>query len=78
MTTSVGTSLSSDIYDLFKRLILITVFEAAPVVDKRNFDGFMDCEFPGQPSFEEHVRVGPLPGVSHLLGSRGSLSSDRL
>ncbi|PGH30405.1 hypothetical protein GX50_06841 [[Emmonsia] crescens] len=34
-----------------------------PVVDKRNFDGFMNCELPGKPSFEEHVRLGPKPGA---------------
>lgn len=33
------------------------------MVDKRKFDGFMNCERPGKPSFEEHVRLGPLPGV---------------
>lgn len=43
------------------------VSETAPVVDKRNFDGFMNCELPGEPSFEEHVRLGPLPGVSCLF-----------
>ncbi|KAK2788459.1 hypothetical protein FQN53_003605 [Emmonsiellopsis sp. PD_33] len=32
------------------------------VVDKRNFDGFMNCELPGRPSFEKHVRLGPKPG----------------
>ncbi|EGC45638.1 cytoskeleton organization protein [Histoplasma capsulatum var. duboisii H88] len=33
------------------------------VVDKRNFDGFPNCELPGKPSFEEHVRLGPKPGA---------------
>ncbi|KMP09176.1 hypothetical protein CIHG_03505 [Coccidioides immitis H538.4] len=32
-----------------------------PVIDKRTFDGFMNCELPGDPIFEEHVRLGPLP-----------------
>ncbi|WEW61277.1 hypothetical protein PRK78_006767 [Emydomyces testavorans] len=31
------------------------------VIDKRTSDGFMNCEFPGKPIFEEHVRLGPLP-----------------
>ncbi|OAX82256.1 hypothetical protein ACJ72_03393 [Emergomyces africanus] len=39
------------------------VSDTDPVIDKRNFDGFMNCEFPGKPSFEEHVRLGPKPGA---------------
>ncbi|OJD18717.1 hypothetical protein AJ78_01254 [Emergomyces pasteurianus Ep9510] len=39
------------------------VSDTDPVVDKRNFDGFMNCELPGKPSFEEHVRLGPKPRV---------------
>jgi hypothetical protein len=30
------------------------------MVDRRTFDGFINCEPPGEPSFEEHVRLGPL------------------
>lgn len=39
------------------------VSDIDPVVDKRNFDGFPNCELPGKPSFEEQVRLGPKPGV---------------
>ncbi|OAT05409.1 cytoskeleton organization protein [Blastomyces gilchristii SLH14081] len=39
------------------------VSDTDPVVDKRNFDGFMNCEAPGTLSFEEHVRLGPKPGA---------------
>ncbi|PGH15870.1 hypothetical protein AJ80_05401 [Polytolypa hystricis UAMH7299] len=35
--------------------------DTTSVVDKRSFDGFMNCEAPGKPTFEEHVRLGPLP-----------------
>ncbi|PGH07686.1 hypothetical protein GX51_01695 [Blastomyces parvus] len=41
----------------------IVVSDTDPVVDKRNFDGFMNCEAPGKLSFEEHVRLGPKPGA---------------
>ncbi|EEH47984.2 uncharacterized protein PADG_04068 [Paracoccidioides brasiliensis Pb18] len=37
-----------------------------PIVDNRNFDGFMNCELPGKSSFEERVRLGPRPG-SHTV-----------
>lgn len=43
------------------------VFDTSPVMDKRTSDGFMNCEFPGYPSFEEFVRVGPLPKVNTSL-----------
>ncbi|PGH03515.1 hypothetical protein AJ79_07350 [Helicocarpus griseus UAMH5409] len=39
------------------------VSNTEPVVDKRNFDGFMNCELPGEPSFEERVRIGPRLGA---------------
>ncbi|KAG5290159.1 cytoskeleton organization protein [Histoplasma ohiense] len=39
------------------------VSDIDPVVDKRNFDGFPNCELPGKPSFEEQVRLGPKPGA---------------
>jgi N-terminal acetyltransferase B complex non-catalytic subunit len=32
-------------------------------VDKRTFDAFMNCEPLGAPSFEEKLRLGPLPKV---------------
>ena len=41
----------------------LKVTETAPTVDQRNFDGFMNCEPLGKPSFEEHVRLGPMPRV---------------
>lgn len=57
-------------------LIDVKVFQSAPVVDKRNFDGFMNCEPPGQPTFEEHVRLGPLPGVGHSFPLCGTQISN--
>ncbi|PKX93059.1 MDM20/NAA25 family protein [Aspergillus novofumigatus IBT 16806] len=35
--------------------------ETSPTVDQRVFDAFMNCEAPGQATFEERVRLGPLP-----------------
>ncbi|KAH2468832.1 hypothetical protein KXW63_008960 [Aspergillus fumigatus] len=35
--------------------------ETSPTVDQRVFDAFMNCEAPGQTTFEERVRLGPLP-----------------
>jgi N-terminal acetyltransferase B complex non-catalytic subunit len=32
-------------------------------VDKRTFDAFMNCEPLDEPSFEEKLRLGPLPKV---------------
>ncbi|EEP79941.1 predicted protein [Uncinocarpus reesii 1704] len=37
------------------------VFKMDAVIDKRSFDGFMNCELPDSPAFEEQVRLGPLP-----------------
>ncbi|KAI1942769.1 hypothetical protein LOZ66_001176 [Ophidiomyces ophidiicola] len=37
------------------------VSEAAAIVDKRNSNGFLNCERPGHPMFETHLRLGPLP-----------------
>lgn len=28
----------------------------------------MNCEAPGQPTFEQLMRLGPLPQVCHVLG----------
>ncbi|KAL1958769.1 hypothetical protein VTO42DRAFT_3888 [Malbranchea cinnamomea] len=42
------------------------VSQTTPVVDNRNFDGFMDCERPGQTTIEERVRLGPLPGAQFV------------
>ncbi|KAL2809939.1 N-acetyltransferase B complex non catalytic subunit-domain-containing protein [Aspergillus granulosus] len=35
--------------------------DPSPLIDQRTFDAFMNCEAPGQPTFEELVRLGPLP-----------------
>lgn len=51
---------------IFFFLFFFTVFDAAEVTDQRSFEGFMNLEAPGQPTFEEYVRVGPLIGVSPL------------
>ncbi|KAI5308858.1 hypothetical protein KEM55_004693 [Ascosphaera atra] len=42
------------------------VFDKSPVVDRRNFEGFMNLEAPHLPTFEEHVRAGPLIGEHGL------------
>ncbi|KAI5302990.1 hypothetical protein KEM56_000142 [Ascosphaera pollenicola] len=42
------------------------VYDAEEVTDQRNFEGFMNLEAPGQPTFEEYVRVGPLIGAKGL------------
>ncbi|KAL2867944.1 MDM20/NAA25 family protein [Aspergillus lucknowensis] len=35
--------------------------DSSPLIDQRTFDAFMNCEAPGQHTFEELVRLGPLP-----------------
>ncbi|KAL2852865.1 N-acetyltransferase B complex non catalytic subunit-domain-containing protein [Aspergillus pseudoustus] len=35
--------------------------DPSPLNDQRTFDAFMNCEAPSQPTFEELVRLGPLP-----------------
>ncbi|KAL3468340.1 N-acetyltransferase B complex non catalytic subunit-domain-containing protein [Aspergillus heterothallicus] len=35
--------------------------DPSPLIDQRTFDAFMNCEAPNQPTFEELVRLGPLP-----------------
>ncbi|KAL2838147.1 N-acetyltransferase B complex non catalytic subunit-domain-containing protein [Aspergillus pseudodeflectus] len=35
--------------------------DSSPLIDQRTFDAFMNCEAPSQPTFEELVRLGPLP-----------------
>lgn len=37
--------------------------DTSSLVDQRTFDAFMNCEAPGQPTFEQLMRVGPLPQV---------------
>ncbi|KAK2753596.1 hypothetical protein FQN54_007373 [Arachnomyces sp. PD_36] len=51
------------------------VSDNVSTVDKRNFDGFMNCEAPGKPSFEEHVRLGPLPRTKWV---KSMTATDRL
>ncbi|KAL4927148.1 MDM20/NAA25 family protein [Aspergillus undulatus] len=35
--------------------------DPSPLVDQRTFDAFANCEAPSQPTFEQLVRLGPLP-----------------
>ncbi|KKK20685.1 hypothetical protein ARAM_000334 [Aspergillus rambellii] len=35
--------------------------DPSALVDQRSFDAFMNCEAPNQPTFEELMRLGPLP-----------------
>ncbi|PYI06608.1 hypothetical protein BO78DRAFT_343164 [Aspergillus sclerotiicarbonarius CBS 121057] len=44
--------------------------DTSPLVDQRIFDAFMNCEVPGQPTFEERTRVGPLPRDQWVKSSR--------
>lgn len=46
------------------------VSKTAPVIDKRTSAGFMNCELPDRPTFEEYVRVGPLPKVNSAADYR--------
>lgn len=41
--------------------------DSSPLVDQRAYDAFMNCEMPGQPTFEMLMRVGPLPQVCSVL-----------
>lgn len=38
--------------------------DESPLFDQRTFDAFMNCESLSQPTFEERMRLGPLPRVS--------------
>jgi len=40
--------------------------DESPMYDQRKFDAFMNCEAPGKPTFEERMRLGPLPRVGHV------------
>ncbi|KAL2215610.1 cytoskeleton organization protein [Thermoascus aurantiacus ATCC 26904] len=51
------------------------VRDPLPVIDRRTFDGFMNCEAPGTATFEERMRLGPLPR-EHWVKS--STVTDRL
>ncbi|KAI3006216.1 hypothetical protein CBS147346_3844 [Aspergillus niger] len=44
--------------------------DTSPLVDQRIFDAFMNCEAPGQPTFEERMRLGPLPRDQWIKSSR--------
>ncbi|KAL1987664.1 hypothetical protein VTN96DRAFT_2905 [Rasamsonia emersonii] len=35
--------------------------DTSPLIDQRTFDAFMNCEPPHRPTFEEQLRLGPLP-----------------
>ena len=48
----------------FTYVVTLIVNERSPLMDQRTFDGFMNCEPPGKPKFEEQIRLGPLPSVS--------------
>lgn len=41
-----------------------TANDESPMYDQRKFDAFMNCEAPGKPTFEERMRLGPLPQVA--------------
>ncbi|KAL2007064.1 hypothetical protein VTN00DRAFT_8502 [Thermoascus crustaceus] len=49
--------------------------DPSPVIDQRTFDGFINCEAPGAPTFEERMRLGPLP-KDHWV--KFSMVTDRL
>lgn len=55
---------------LERSLTILTARNDSPSTDNRDYDVFMNCEYPGKPSFEERMRVGPIPKVSSLLISR--------
>ncbi|KAJ5215950.1 uncharacterized protein N7498_002357 [Penicillium cinerascens] len=42
----------------------------SPATDNRDYDVFMDCEYPGNPTFEERMRVGPIPKENWLASGR--------
>ncbi|KAJ5812172.1 N-acetyltransferase B complex non catalytic subunit-domain-containing protein [Penicillium riverlandense] len=44
--------------------------DSSPVLDQRKFDAFMNCEAPGKPTFEERMRLGPLPGGKWLTSTQ--------
>ncbi|PYH47457.1 MDM20/NAA25 family protein [Aspergillus saccharolyticus JOP 1030-1] len=44
--------------------------DESPLIDQRAFDAFMNCEAPGKPSFEERIRVGPLPSNAWIRSMR--------
>ncbi|GES62553.1 cytoskeleton organization protein [Aspergillus terreus] len=44
--------------------------DTSPLADQRAFDAFMNCEAPGQPTFEELIRLGPLPREKWVKSAR--------
>ncbi|KAL4890899.1 N-acetyltransferase B complex non catalytic subunit-domain-containing protein [Aspergillus ambiguus] len=44
--------------------------DTSPLADQRTFDAFMNCEAPGQPTFEERIRLGPLPREQWVKSAR--------
>ncbi|KAF9884168.1 hypothetical protein FE257_002226 [Aspergillus nanangensis] len=44
--------------------------DTSPLSDQRIFDAFMNCEIPGQPTFEERIRLGPLPQGQWVKSTR--------
>ncbi|PYH77225.1 cytoskeleton organization protein [Aspergillus uvarum CBS 121591] len=60
--------------------------DKSPLIDQRVFDAFMNCEAPGKPTFEERIRLGPLPSngwiksmnvTDHLFGTLKSLATQK-
>ncbi|KAL4906508.1 hypothetical protein BDW74DRAFT_133702 [Aspergillus multicolor] len=49
--------------------------DPSSLVDQRTFDAFMNCEAPGQATFEQLMRVGPLPQERWV---RSAQMTDRL
>ncbi|KAE8351475.1 N-acetyltransferase B complex non catalytic subunit-domain-containing protein [Aspergillus coremiiformis] len=44
--------------------------DSSPLTDQRAFDAFMNCEPAGQPTFEERMRLGPLPQEQWVKSAR--------
>ncbi|KAB8246836.1 N-acetyltransferase B complex non catalytic subunit-domain-containing protein [Aspergillus flavus] len=44
--------------------------DPSPVTDQRLFDAFMNCEPTNQPTFEERMRLGPLPREQWVMCTR--------
>ncbi|KAB8199981.1 N-acetyltransferase B complex non catalytic subunit-domain-containing protein [Aspergillus parasiticus] len=44
--------------------------DPSPVTDQRVFDAFMNCEPTNQPTFEERMRLGPLPREQWVMCAR--------
>ncbi|KAE8148562.1 N-acetyltransferase B complex non catalytic subunit-domain-containing protein [Aspergillus avenaceus] len=44
--------------------------DTSPLIDQRMYDAFMNCEHPDQPTFEERMRLGPLPREQWVKSAR--------